>query len=885
MPSDHDDELEREIQAHLDLEAEERVADGMSEVDARYAARRAFGNVTRTREDVRAVWTRRWIDETVQDVRYALRTLRKAPGFTTVAVLTLALGIGANTAMFSVVNAVILQPLAYPHPEQLRFLTTRFERQGGEQVSASVPEYVELTEINQSFSVVGAFTTGEVNLAALGRPRRVTRATVNAELLETLAVQPAHGRWFRRDETRANGPALVILSHELWLSAFGAREDIVGRTIELDGVTREVVGVMPAGFDLMDNRVDVWLPLQLAPALRQFRESHFLNVLGRLKEGVTPEQAEAELAALVASWGQRAGVSGHVFTPGDHVMQMEPLQDEIVGSARRALWMLQAAVAFVLLIACANLANLLLARAETRRRELAVRVALGAGRRRLLAQFMAEGVVLSLVGGAIGLALAWAGLRALMVAYPNGLPRVADIAIDPAVLGFTLLVSVVTGVAFGLAPLVHLFSEAPSRLLNERSKGGATGARHAVRRALVATEVALAVVLVVGAGLMFRTVVNLMNVDAGFDRSRLVTFGVALPASTYPTFDQRVRLYQHLMDRFEAMPGVQRVSAVSGLPPLREVNGFGTDIEGYTPPPEAPREQVDYYQTATIGYFEAMGIPMVGGRAFNDTDRIGAPVAIVNEAFARRFWKNLDPIGRRVKPRFGDQTPWVTVIGVAKDVKQSGVDQATGTELYFLLEQLPHIFPTIAGPRLGDWSHDGSMSIVLRTALPMATLQPAIASAVREADPSLPIIRLRPMDEVVSGSLSRPRMLMHLFGGFAALALLLAAIGTYGVLSYLVTERRREIGIRMALGAKREAVLRSVMAYGLKLTSIGLAAGLAVALALTRLMETLLFEVRPTDPATLVSVAAVITFVAIIACLVPAHRATRFDPIAALREE
>ena len=568
---DHDDELKREIQAHLEWEAEERVADGMSEADAHYAARRAFGSVTRTQEDVRAVWTRRWIEEIVQDVRYALRTLRKAPGFTTVAVLTLALGIGANTAMFSVVNAVILQPLAYPHPEQLRFLTTRFERRGAGRARLSVPEYVELTELNQSFSVVGAFTIGEVNLAALDRPRRVTRATVNAELLEALAVQPERGRWFRRDETRANGPALVILSHELWRSAFGAREDIVGRTIEIDGLTREVIGIMPAGFDLMDNGVDVWLPLQLAPALRQFRESHFLNVLGRLKDDVTAEQAEAELASLVASWGARAGVSGHVFTPGDHVMQMEPVQDEIVGSARRALWMLQAAVAFVLLIACANLANLLLARAETRRRELAVRAALGAGRRRLLAQFMAEGVVLSLVGGALGLALAWAGVRALIVAYPDGLPRVADIAIDPAVLGFTLLVSVVTGVAFGLAPLLHSLNDAPSRLLNERATRGATSARHGVRRALVAAEVALAVVLVVGAGLMFRTVVNLMNVDAGFDRSRLVTFGVGAARLHVPelrseaaglsTLDRSVRRHAR---RAACVGGVRASSTARG---------------------------------------------------------------------------------------------------------------------------------------------------------------------------------------------------------------------------------------------------------------------------------------------------------------------------------
>ena len=369
MKKDRDDEIEREIRTHLDLEAEERVAGGMSETDARYAARRAFGNVTRTQEDVRAVWTRRWLDEIVQDVRYALRTLRKSPGFTTIAVLTIALGIGANTAMFSVVNAAILQPLGYPQPEQLMFLTTRSS--DGEQGSVSPAEYWELAEINQSFSVVGAFVTGEANLSARDRPRRATRASVNAELLEALAVPPERGRWFRREETRAGGPALVILSHELWQSAFGAREDLVGQSIEIDGVRHEVIGIMPSGFDLMDKRVELWLPLQLAPALRQFRASHFLSVLGRLKNGVTPEQAEAELASLMASWGERVGVSGHVFTPGGHVMQMEPVLDEVVGSARRAFWLLQAGVGLVLLIACANLANLLMVRAEVRGREVA----------------------------------------------------------------------------------------------------------------------------------------------------------------------------------------------------------------------------------------------------------------------------------------------------------------------------------------------------------------------------------------------------------------------------------------------------------------------------------------------------------------------------------
>ena len=843
------------------------------------------GHVARTQEDARAVWTRRWLDEIVQDVRYAFRTIRKSPGFTIVGVLTLAFGIGPSTAIFSVVNAVILQPLGYPEPEQLQFLTTRFGRGDGGQSSLSPAEYWEFTEINHSFSVVGAFVIGDVNLAARDQPRRVTRAAVNAELLEALAVQPEHGRWFRREETRAGGPALVMLSHDLWQSAFGAREDLVGRTIEVDGVTREVIGIMPAGFDLMDRQVELWLPLQLAPAIRQYRASHFLSVLGRLKDGVTPMQAEAELASLVASWGERVGASGHVFTPGEHMMQMEPLQDEIVGSARRVLWLLQAAVGLVLLVACANLANLLLARADARRPELAVRTALGASPGRLLRQFTAEGLVLSLLGAALGLGLARAGVRTLRVAYPDGLPRVADVAVDPAVLGFTMLMCVLTGVAFGLVPLLQVPAAGLGRLLKDAGTRGATSARR-VRSALVAGEVALAVVLVVGAGLMMRTVLNLMNVDAGFDRSRLVAFGVALPAATYSTFDRQVQVYQRLVDRLGAMPGVENVSIVSGLPPQRQANAFGTDVEDYTPRPDV-LDVVDFYQTVTAGYFEAMRIPIMQGRTFREGDRTGAPVAVVNETFARTFWKDLDPIGRRVRPRFGDTTPWVTVIGVAKDVKQGGVDRATGTELYFLLEHLPQVFPALPALNsiLRSTTENGAMNVVVRSSLPMATLQPTVTSVVREADPSLPVIGLRPMDDVISGSLRQPRMLMHLFGGFAALTLLLAAVGTYGMLSYLVTQRRREIGIRMALGAGRETVLGSVMAHGLTLALIGLVAGLAAALMLTRLMKALLFEVSPNDPATLAGVAALITVVAAAASLLPAVRATRVDPIVALRDE
>jgi predicted permease len=876
MKKDRDDELEREIRIHLDLEAEERIADGMSETDARYIARRAFGNVMRTKEDVRAVWTRRWLDEIVQDIRYALRTLRKSPGFTAIALMTIALGIGANTAIFSLVNAAILRPLGYPQPQQLMFLTTT----GG---TVSPAEYWELTEINQSFSVVGAFVTSEVNLAARDRPRRVRRASANAELLEALAVAPERGRWFRREETRAGGPALVILSHQLWQSAFGAREDLVGRSIEIDGVKHEVIGIMPPGFDILDKRVELWMPLQLAPALRQFRASHFLSVLGRLKDGVSPEQAAADLVSLMGTWSQRTGASGHVFAPGGHVLRMEPVLDEVVGSTRRAFWLLQAGVSLVLLIGCANLASLLMVRAEARRREVAVRAALGAGRRRLLAQFLVEAVVLLVLGCALALVVSWTSVRALIATYPDSLPRVADIGIDPAVLGFTLFVSVLTGVVFCLAPLRYLSERVGGNLLNQWTSA-TTATRPSVRRALVAGEVALAVVLVVGAGLMARTVVNLTSVDAGFERSQLVTFGVALPTATYPTIDRRVQLYSRLIDRFSAMPEIERVAAVSGLPPQRDRNLFATEIENQVSSAER-LELVEYYQTVTSGYFEAMKIPIVRGRAFQGTDRLGAPVAVVNEAFVRTFWNGIDPIGRRVRPSFGDQTPWVTVIGVANDVKQAGVDKPTGTEMYLLFDQLPRIFPAIPTGRLSNILGLGSMHVMLRSALPAATLQPSITNVVREADPTLPVIRLRDMEEVFRDSVRRPRMLMQLFSSFAGLALLLAAIGTYGVLSYVVTQHQREIGIRMALGAERALVLRGVMRDGLKLTCVGLVAGLAGALVLTRFMATLLFGVRTNDPATLAGVAALITAVAAVASLAPAVRATRVDPIVALKDE
>jgi predicted permease len=815
-------------------------------------------------------------DHLRRDLRSAVRNLVRAPGFAIVTILTLALGIGANTAIFSVVRGVILRPLGYPNPEQLLFLTSRFPALGFDQFWVSPPEYFEISELSQSFSVIGAFTTSEVNLAALDRPRRVASGAVNAELLEALAVPPHAGRWFTRDETRANGPDVVMLSHEIWHSAFGGR-DLIGQTVDVNGVRREVVGIMPPRFDVMDNGVQVWLPLRLNPENRQNRGNHYLYLIGRLREGVTVAEAQTELRTLMANWGERTGVSSqHVYSLAEnaHAMQMEPLQEEIVGSASRAIWVLQGAVGFVLLIACANLANLLLARASTRQREFAVRLALGAGRGRLIAQFLTEGILLALLGAALGLALAYGGVRAVMTAFPDSLPRAVDIAVDPVVLLFTLGVAVATGAVFGLAPLLSVSQGGVAHALKEGGARGSTGARHYVRRALVTAEVALAVLLVVGAGLMLRTVVNLLNVDAGFDRSRLVTFSLDVPGATYSEPVKVHAFHQRIQREMAAIPGVQGVTLMRGLPPQRQVDANDTDIEGYTAPPEGPFENVDYYQVVADSYFETMGIPIVEGRGFVPGDADGAPVTVINETMARTFWPDRSPLGARVMPSTGTEI-WMTIVGVAKDVKQGGVDQKTGTEIYF------HEGSAVRHVNYAP----SNMHVVLRTSLPVETLAPSIEAVVRSADATLPIIRLRAMDEVFSESLNRPRLIASLLGVFAGLAPLLAAVGTYGVLSYMVTERRREIGIRMALGAARGRVLRLVMSQGLTLAGIGAALGIAGSLALTRLMESLLFGVQPSDPLTLATVIAAIGVIATIACVVPAHRATRVDPVVVLRDE
>ena len=844
-------------------------------------------------------------DNLRQDLRHAVRGLLRTPAFTVITILTLALGIGANTAIFSIVNGVLLRPLGYPKPDQLMYLTTQFPGMGFLKFWVSPPEYMEFREINQSFSAVGAFTTGEVNLTAGDRPVRVRSASVDEHLLNALGVPAAHGRLFASRETDITGdapapgqpppipPQIAILSHELWQSAFGG-QPMVGQTVEVNGLRREVIGIMPPATDVMDNRTEIWLPLGVNPGNRQNRGSHFLYLIGRLKEGVTPQAAQTELAALVQNWGERVGAKNHVFAPlpkteeeklkvgGGHILQMAPMQDEIIGAASRSIWVLQAAVGFVLLIACANLANLLLARAETRSREFAVRTALGAGRGRLLGQFMTEGVLLSIVGGVLGLVLARVGVQALIRAYPTSLPRTSEVTVDPLVLLFTFGVSIATGLIFGLAPIMHTRVKGLAIALKEGGAKGATGAaRHHIRRGLVMAEVALAVMLVIGAGLMLRTVYNLTTVDAGFDRARLVTFSMALPGANYPQASARAQLYQRLLEKLRGVAGVQGASAMTGLPPNRPLNANDTEIDNYTAPPEGPFENVDYYQNVMSGYFETMGIPVVQGRAFDPSDAASSGlVAIVNETLVNTFWKGLNPIGQRLRPSSAlrDKAPWFTVVGVAKDVKQGGIDQKTGTEMYFFVDQT-----ALAPPPLN--TAPAAMNVVLRTTLSPAALRQTVEAAVRDADASVPVVRLRDMNGVYDEAIRRPRLLAQLLGAFAGLALLLAAIGTYGVLSYMVAERRREIGIRMALGADQGSVLAQVMKQGLVLTTVGVIVGLAGAFALNRLIASLLYGVQPTDPTTIVAVVATITLVAAVACWIPAWRASRLDPNVVLRDD
>ena len=810
----------------------------------------------------------------MQNFRFAVRSLWRQPAFAVITVLTLALGIGANTAVFSVIHGVLLRPLPYPQPEQLLYITSKFPAIGFEQFWVSPPEFAELRDNTQAFSTICAYSIGAVNIDT-NPPSRPVAASVSPELMPTLGVQPFRGRWFTPEDSRPNAAPVAILSFELWDREYGRDTSVVGRSVRMSGRSVEIVGIMPAGYDVHDSKVEVWRPLTIDPSTFQnSRASHFLYLVGRLKTGTTVEQANADVERMLTQW-RTLVPTGHVPNTTTHRLRIDPLRDDIVGGIQRALVVLQLAVVFVLLIACANLANLLIARADARHREYAVRTALGASRVQLFRQLLAEGLALTFPAAIVGTALAYAGVRALVALSPAAIPRSAEITLDWTVLGFTLALSVITGLIFALVPLLH-FGGARHVAIGETSARTTAGAaRTWVRSALVVVEVALAVTLVVGAGLLIRSFFNLTRVDPGFQRSGLTTFGLVLPSATYPT-SQTITFYRELMSRIAAEAGVQSVAAMSGVPPLRDVNANDTDFEhipNNRPPGSLPIENVDFWQYVSTGYTETMGIPVVKGRSFEPADTEGAPVALVNEALARRFFTDRDPIGGRVRIG-GDNSPWFTIVGVLKDVKQAGVAAAAGTELYLLNEQMAKYGQFAPRP----------MNFVVRSTLPLSSLAPGFREAVRSLDPVLPLVRLQSLDDAFDAAIERPRFLTVLLAVFAGLALALAAVGTYGILSYLVSLRTQEIGIRMALGADRSRILRLVLARGLALALAGLALGLAISLAATRIMASLLFNVEPTDRLTLVSVGAVMLCVAAVACVIPAWRATRVDPLVVIRQ-
>ena len=810
-----------------------------------------------------------------QDLKFAVRSLAQMPGFALVAILTLALGIGANSAIFSVVNGVVLKPLPYAEPESLLYVNAAFPTMGFTDFWMSQPEYQEYGEWGDQLQSIGGFRAGEVSIATTTQPLRVRSVSATRSFFTTLGVEPVLGRVFTDVEDMPGGEPTALLSSELWKRAFGGAENIIGQMVELDGAQTRIVGIMPPGFDIQDNGTEVWRPMQLDVGNPNPRSNHYLLAVGRLAPGATVASVRAQLAGLHSQWRDRVP-DGHVPNGETHYLQVRGLRDEAIGDVRPALLLLLGAVGFVLLIACANVGNLLLARAESRQKEIAIRTALGAGRGRLTRQFLTESVLLSLIGGAAGLLLGTWGLRALLATSPDSIPRAAEITMDASVLAFTVGVSLFTGLLFGMAPMLHMSIKNLSNSLREGGDRSTSGsARQRLRGALVVAEVALAVVLVVGAGLMIRSFSALQDVDTGFDPEGLLTFRLYLSPSDYPQATAQMAFFDQLTDRLRALPGVTSASAMNGLPPQRAVDANDTEFEGLERTEDGPPHNVDYYQWVTAGYFETMGIEVIEGRFFGPQDMgpEAQGVTIVNQRLAQVFYPGESPMGRRLRSG-GAQFPWLTIVGVVADVKQGGLDGDTGTELYFYTPQVA----AIAGfaPR--------SMNVAVRTTVPPATVAAQVREIVWSLDPGLPLADLQTMSSVLQSSVSRPRFLTMLLGVFGAVALVLAAVGTYGVMSYSVAERSRELGIRMALGAAQSGVLRMVLSQGMKLAGAGLVLGILAAVGLSRFMASMLFGVGTLDLVTFIAVPVLLLAVAMIACLIPARRATRVDPMVALRD-
>jgi putative ABC transport system permease protein len=813
-----------------------------------------------------------------QDVRFGFRMLMSRPGFTAAAALCLALGIGATTAIFSVVNAVVLRPLPYAHPQQLVRIYTEFPTfpNGGlRRFWISAPEYFELKRDTKSWQTLDLWNVGGINLGAEPQPVRVTAAFITGSLLPTLAISPVMGRMVVAEDDKPGAPLAIDISYGLWQRVFASDPNVLGRQTLLQGNKCTIVGVMPKDFQFPPGEVDppeVWTPLRLNPATPGNRGNHGYYLLGRLKQGVTIEQARSEIINLVQQAGQLNSNNFHTFHPERHPLVMYSFQEEVVSGVRPAMLMLLGAVVFVLLIACFNVANLLLARSETRQREIAVRAAIGAGRARLLRQFMTEGTLLSLLGAIPGLLLAYGSLAVLKATAAGSVPRANEISVDVGVLLFTLAVSLVTGIFFGLAPVMHVATEQLNNALKAGAgRSSATVGSQRFRRILATGELALALVLLIGSGLMVRAFWKLQEVDIGIRPQGLMTMRLALPASVYTSSQSLDGFWSRLLGRVRQIPGVRSAALASGLPPIRRPNENDTQIEGFVDPTRKIPQNVAFWNVVSPGYFETMGIRLVEGRYFDERDGANGPdVVIINQAMARTFWGNESAIGRLVRPGFRD--PWCRVVGVVADVKNAGIDKAARTELY-----LPYLQKQASG--------SGGSSIIVQTSGDATAVVNAVRREVAALDPALPLASVRSMEEVIASARARPRFLMLLLTLFSTVSVVLAAFGLYGVISYAVAQRTSEFGIRMALGAQAGDVIAMVLGQGVTLGLVGIVCGAAGAVFLTRLMSGLLFEMGAFDFPTFAAMAALLLGVTLAACYVPALRATRVDPVKALRYE
>ncbi|MBV9926979.1 MAG: ABC transporter permease [Acidobacteria bacterium] len=862
-----DRDLAEELDAYLELLVEAKIAAGLRPGEARRAALLELGGMDQVKEKVREVRVGHLLGTVWQDMRYGARTLVKSPAFTIVAVLSLALGIGANAAIFSVVNGILLRPLPYPESERVVAVWHTPPQEsfpGTKRFSVSPANYLDWKEQSRAFEQMAAYGYAGLSLSAGGDPVPVTGAAVSPDFFSVLRTQAARGRTFSQDEEQPGREQVVVLGHGLWQRAFGANPNVIGQTVTLNSRPYNVVGVMPAGFEF-PAEAELWVPLAWDAEERQTRSIHDYLVVARLKQGASLEQARAEMSTISSRLEQQYPEANKGW--GAVVI---PLQEDLVGDVRPALLVLFSAVGFVLLIACANVANLMLARGANRRKEIALRIALGATRGRIVRQLLCESVLLAVVGGLLGLLLAGWGGRLLVRLSAGSLPNSAEVGVDAWALGFTLLVSLAAGVLAGVAPALQFSKNELAETLKQGTGRSAAGSvRQRTRKALVVCEVALSLILLVGAGLMIRSFWKLQNVDPGFDVSNALTLSVGLPSTRYSEPQQVLAFHDRVLEQIRALPGVVAAGSTTTIP----LTGGGSKqpftVEGRPAPPvsEQPLAQTRYVST---DYFKAMGVPLKQGRAFEDRDREGAPqVVIISEAMARRFWPGENPLGKRLTASFHEKLGPREVVGVVGDVKSNGLDDEGGATMYLPFRQAPRPWITFVARTSSD---------------PQGFVNP-LSKAVYAVDREQAISSVRTMEQVLTESLSGRRFNMTLLMAFAGLALALAAVGVYGVMNYSVMLRRRELGIRIALGARARDVLRLVLGQGLALTLVGVGVGMAGAYALTRLMESLLYGVTATDFLTYGSVSGVIILVGLLASFLPARRATKVDPMIALRSE